>query len=149
MATRTTLVDNNTWNNSHIALVNCTPVLTSWIFLFFFPLKKNYTLQFALPQGIAIRAKVKQKGRVTNKGDFFILGKNNILKFRFKRVQFSISPATTLAIAMVPTIKNWTVQNPNIFVLDFKSFLTKWWPFGASSNGWASIIRTICKPTSF
>jgi len=26
MANRTTLVDNNTWNNSHIAMVRITPV---------------------------------------------------------------------------------------------------------------------------
>ena len=84
MANRTTLVDNNTWNNSHIALVNCVPKLTSLIFSF--PVKKNYTLLFALPRGIAIRAELEQKRRVKNKGDFSILGKNNILNFRFKRV---------------------------------------------------------------
>ena len=55
---------------------SCAPGLTSWNFLFsFFPLYKNDTLLFALPcppvcnpealgLGIAIRAKVEQKGRV-------------------------------------------------------------------------------------
>ena len=60
---------------------SCAPGLTSWNFLFsFFPLYKNCTLLFGAPlfalpclwvcnpeavgQGIAIRAKVEQKGRV-------------------------------------------------------------------------------------
>ena len=57
-------------------LESCAPGLTSWNLLFsFFPLYKNHTLLFSLPcspvckpeavcQGIAIRAKVEQKGMV-------------------------------------------------------------------------------------
>ena len=60
-----------------------------------------------------------------------------------------------MAIAIVPTIQKQDHSKSRCFCQDFKWFLTKWWLFVRSSNGWASrvpipfTIQTICNPTSF
>ena len=75
----------------------------------------------------------------------------NFLKIGFQMAQFSNGRAlATMAIALVPTIWKMDHSKSERFCLDFKWFLTNWWPFVQILSGWASRfkipfqIQTIC-----